>query len=294
MSARLPEWFDRDLYPFAPHSIAHPAGQMHYVDEPGEGSPIVFVHGNPDWSFSYRHLIAGLRGAHRCIAPDHLGFGLSDKPRDWDYLPASHAENFARLMDALALEDITLVMNDWGGPIALPFALENPERIRALVPMNTWCWAANGDWYYEFFSGFMGGPLGRYLIRHHNLFTRMIGLTLKSKDAKSTAVRRHVTGITPEGADRKGSWVFPKQIIQAGPWLDTQWAKINRLAETPALVLWGMDDFIFIRKEYERWNAALPRSKLMKLNGAGHYPHEDQPEAVIAAIQATLSEKTNT
>ena len=85
-------WLDRTEYPFRPHHFHAPAGRMHYVDE-GKGEVILFVHGNPSWSFLYRHLIKALSRTHRCVAPDNLGFGLSDKPADADYTPRFHSEN---------------------------------------------------------------------------------------------------------------------------------------------------------------------------------------------------------
>ena len=110
-------WVAERLYPFESRFFAAPGGRMHYVDE-GAGGPIVFVHGNPSWSFEFRGLIAELRGRVRCIAPDHLGFGLSSRPEcSEEHHPASHAANFAALMDHLDLDDATLFLTDWGGPI---------------------------------------------------------------------------------------------------------------------------------------------------------------------------------
>ena len=96
-----PEWISDSLYPFQSRFFAAPGGRMHYLDE-GSGAPIVFVHGNPSWSFEFRHLVARLRDRFRCVAPDHLGFGLSARSeRPEDHHPASHAGNFAALMDHL-------------------------------------------------------------------------------------------------------------------------------------------------------------------------------------------------
>ena len=103
---------------------------MHFVDE-GEGEPIVFVHGNPAWSFEFRHLIKGLRSGFRCVAPDHIGFGLSSRSeRSEDHHPESHANSFAALLGHLDLRDLTLFMTDWGGPIGLDFARRHPDRVK--------------------------------------------------------------------------------------------------------------------------------------------------------------------
>ncbi|MCX6433513.1 MAG: alpha/beta fold hydrolase, partial [Actinobacteria bacterium] len=168
-----PSWLDLDEYPFTPRWFATPAGAMHYIDE-GTGTPIVFVHGNPTWSFQFRNVFKELDGSRRCIAADHLGFGLSDKPRDFSYLPIDHARNFACFMESLDLRNVTLVVGDWGGPIGLSWALDNPDRVTSLVITNTWMWSVRSDWYYQAFSGIVGGPIGRQLIRRRNFFASSV------------------------------------------------------------------------------------------------------------------------
>ncbi len=169
MPMDTPSWLDRVDYPFASHAFDVPAGRMHYVDE-GAGKPVVFVHGNPSWSWQFRNVINALRGSHRCVAADHLGFGLSDKPASFSYRPEDHAKNLALLLDSLDLKDVTLVVNDWGGPTGLAWALDHPERVSNLLITNTWMWSVRDDWYYQAFSGFMGGAVGRALIRRRNFF----------------------------------------------------------------------------------------------------------------------------
>ena len=124
-------------YPFAHHFMKTSMGAMHYVDE-GEGQPVLCVHGNPSWSFLYREFIKGLSGENRVIAPDHIGFGLSDKPSDEnEYSIEAHIQNLEKLVIELDLRDITLVVQDWGGPIGLGMAARHPDRIKALVVLNT-------------------------------------------------------------------------------------------------------------------------------------------------------------
>src|SRR5512133_3021901 len=109
---------DRSEYPFASHYLQLPMGRMHYIDE-GHGSPIVMVHGTPTWSFLYRHLVKRLAADYRCLAPDNLGFGLSNKPAGWSYTPQAHADNLRAFIESLGLRDVTLVVHDFGGPIGL-------------------------------------------------------------------------------------------------------------------------------------------------------------------------------
>ena len=170
-----PDWVSDDMYPFESRFFATASEhRMHFVDE-GEGEPIVFVHGNPAWSFEFRHVVRELRTEFRCVAPDHIGFGLSSRSsRRADHHPESHAHRFADLLDHLDLRNITLFMNDWGGPIGLDFARRQPERIRRLVIANTWCWPVGDDFHFRAFSFLMSSWIGQYLIRYRNMFVNTV------------------------------------------------------------------------------------------------------------------------
>ena len=130
-----PAWLDRAQWPFPARFHQLPEGHLHYVDE-GEGAPILFSHGTPTWAFEWRHVLAGLPNARR-IAVDHLGFGLSDRPPDAGYRPEDHARRFAEFAESLDLHDVTLVVHDFGGPIALQWALDHPDRLKRLVILNS-------------------------------------------------------------------------------------------------------------------------------------------------------------
>ncbi|HEU4368844.1 MAG TPA: alpha/beta fold hydrolase [Methylomirabilota bacterium] len=121
------------------------------------------VHGTPTWSFLYRHLVTGLRDRFRCVVPDHLGFGLSDKPPGSAYRPPDQARRLASFVDALGLRDMTLVVHDFGGPIGLAYALEHPENVRGLVLFNTWMWSLRGARQYERVDRVLSGRAGRFL-----------------------------------------------------------------------------------------------------------------------------------
>ena len=171
VSTLCPDWVSDDMYPFGSRFFSAPSGhRMHFVDE-GEGEPLVFVHGNPAWSFEFRHPIRELRSEFRCVAPDHIGFGLSSRSaRREDHHPESHAQRFAALLDHLDLRDITLFMTDWGGPIGLDFARRHPDRVKRLVIANTWCWPVDDDLHFKSFRFLMSSWIGQYLIRHRNIF----------------------------------------------------------------------------------------------------------------------------
>lgn len=270
-----PVWLDRSEYPFEPHWFATSEGRIHYVDE-GEGPPIVFVHGNPVWSFMFRNEIKSLSGIQRCIAPDLLGFGLSDKPRAWSYLPAEQASALESLLGTLDLRDVLLVLGDWGGPIGISYALSHPERIRGVVASNTWMWSVSHQLKFRLFSGFTGGAIGRYLIRSRNRFVKS-GLPGAFADPKRLSPAIHEQYVHPFDVplERKGSWVLPKQIIGSSVWLEGLWARRAALRDKPFLFLWGMKDPGFGPKELARWCDAFPRHRVVKIEDGGHFLAEE-------------------
>ena len=279
----LPLWVDQDKYPFTPQRFTLPMGQMSYVDV-GVGEPIVMVHGNPVWSFVYRHLIENLRGSYRCVAMDHIGFGLSDKPVDWSYLAQAQAENFQAFVDSLELTDITLVVQDWGGPIGLSYAINNPEKVKRLIILNTWLWPIDDDWYYRAFSGFMGSALGRFLIRRFNFFAKSVVKTAWGDKRKLTsAVHDHYLKPLPTPDSRKGSWVFPRELIGSTAWLRGLWGQRDRLLDKPVLLAWGMKDIAFREKELNRWQSLFPAATVIRYPTAGHYV-QDEMGAELAVV----------
>jgi haloalkane dehalogenase len=282
------DWIDRNDYPFASHHFQTDAGKLHYVDE-GEGQPVVMIHGNPTWSFLYRKLIKKLSPKYRCIAPDHLGFGLSDKPADWTYLPEDHAKNLAALIDSLGLKNVTLVMQDWGGPIGMHYAVTHPENVARLIVMNTWAWPVNRDLHYVMFSAFMGGPIGRMLIKKRNFFAGTMMRTMFGNQNKlDRAAHEHYLRALPTAEDRKGCYVFPKQIVASSPWLEQLWSNISVLRNKPALFVWGMKDIAFREKELQRWLSAYPNSRAERLDRVGHFVQEEAPEELAREVSSFL------
>jgi haloalkane dehalogenase len=282
------EWINADLYPFQTYALDTPVGKMRYLDE-GEGETIVMVHGNPAWSLVYRKLVLGLRDKYRCIAPDHIGFGQSDKPVNWSYLPSAHSENLGQLFDALDLQNVTLVVQDWGGPIGLSYAIAHPERVKRLVIMNTWLWDVRDDWYYQAFSGFMGGAVGRLLSKHWNFFVRaVVPMAYGDKSKLTKELHRHYFDALPTPDSRKGTWVFPKQITASGEWLADLWSKRERITSKPTMIAWGMKDIAFREKELRRWQDAFPNAQVTRFESAGHDVQEEQGEAITQLIRTFI------
>jgi haloalkane dehalogenase len=264
---------------------------MHYVDE-GEGDPVVFIHGNPSWSFEFRGLIKELSKSHRCIAPDHIGFGLSDKPGHFSYLPVDHAANLDAFLESLDLENITLLFGDWGGPIGLSYALSHPEKVKNIVITNTWLWSVRSDWYYQAFSNFVGGPIGRYLIKKHNFFAKnVVRSVFGDKNKLTPNIHKHYLMPLDDPEKRKGSWVFPGQIIGSSDWLQSMWDKRDVLKDKNILIAWGMKDIAFRKKEMDRWAGAFPDAKVIRFPNAGHFISEEEPGELISAIRGYFADK---
>ena len=275
------------MFPFESRFSATPRGHaMHYVDE-GAGEPIVFVHGNPAWSFEFRHLIGGLRSEFRCVAPDHVGFGLSSRSdRREDHHPAAHAEAFAALLDELELQDVTLFLTDWGGPIGLDFARRNPDRVKRLVIANTWCWPVNRDPHFWFFSRMMASPLGQYLIKRRNFFVNgVMPRAVGNRGALSTAVMEHYRRAQPSPAERAANAALPGHIVGATRWLREIWDDRSAVCGKPALVLWGAKDIAFRTKELDRWRAELAEVEVHEFADCGHFLAEEAPERVVALLR---------
>jgi haloalkane dehalogenase len=276
-------------YPFAPHYLRTEAGHMHYVDV-GAGPPVVLLHGNPTWSFLYRRLIRRLAPTHRCIAPDYIGFGRSDKPIDANYKPAAQAARVEALINRLDLHDVTLVVHDWGGPIGLSYALRHPERVRRIVIANSWLWPLHRDAWIAFFSWWAGSALGRMLITRGNAFARVIlPLAFADRTRLSDAAFQQYCAPLATPADRVGSWVLPRALLSATPWLSALWADRHRLDGLPMCVVWGLRDPAFSARHLRRWQTAFPRACIHPLPDVGHYVPEEAPRRFNQIVSAFLA-----
>ena len=288
-----PPWLDRETYPFAPRTLELASGRLHYVDEgPAGGEVVLFVHGTPTWSYEYRHLIRALRGTHRCVAPDHLGFGLSDRPPDAGYGPAEHAGRLAAFVDLLGLDGITLVVHDYGGPIGLPLALDRPELVRRLLLINTWMWSFDDDPEMRRKGRQIGGRMGRLLYRYANASLRLLTPHVYGDRAKLTpAIHRHyLEPFRDRDARERVLWALARAILGAGPYYADLWRRRDRLLGRPTSIVWGMRDTAFPPRYLARWRELFgPAARVVELPAAGHWPHEEAPERVIAALRDLLA-----
>ncbi len=252
------------------------AGRMHYIDE-GEGPVVLLLHGNPTWSFMFRRIIKVLSGNNRCIAPDFLGFGLSERPENFSYLPCDHARTIKTLIKRLNLKDLTIVGHDWGGPIGVSYAVEEPDNAKALVVMNSWMWSVKGDPHFTRFSRLVGGPLGRFLTMRFNLFVRVVmKMGFYDKSKLPPKIHKHYLKPFERPCDRKGMWIFPREILGSSDWLDELWRKRDPVRGKPALLLWGMEDPAFRTEELERWEEIFSDSKTVRFDRTGHFVAEER------------------
>jgi len=266
------------------------AGRMHYVDE-GAGEPILFVHGTPTWSFEWRHIIRALSSTHRCIAPDHLGFGFSDRPTDAPYTPEWHSENILEFVEKLDAGPLTLVVHDFGGPIALPLALRRPELVKRLVIVNSWMWSFADDRDMASKARVAGSAFGHFLYRWANMSLRVIMPSAYGDRAKLTReIHRQYLDRFPDRWSRGTVlWALARSLLRSSEFYDSLWRERGKIAERPALIVWGMKDSAFKPHLVSRWREALPHARVVEIAGAGHWPHEEAPDQVVAALRQFLT-----
>ncbi|BBX46873.1 haloalkane dehalogenase [Mycobacterium cookii] len=285
MAGMRPAWVDDTLFPFTSRFLEIDGNTVHYVDE-GRGPILLMLHGNPTWSFVYRDVISQLSATFRCIALDYPGFGLSSPAPGYRFHPADHARVVGEFVDRLDLRDVTLVVQDWGGPIGLTAAVARRERFSALVVGNTWAWPVNGDLHFEMFSRFMGGPIGRLLIRRFNFFVNAMIPAGHRRRRPTAAEMDHYRQALPTPQRRMPSAIFPKDILAAQAFLADLEHGLPTLADLPTLIVWGDADIAFRDNERRRWEALLPRHHTVVLSGAGHYLQSDAPTEFADAIAA--------
>lgn len=256
---------------------------MNYVDV-GRGRPVVFVHGSMTWSFLFRHLIRPLSERHRCIAPDHLGFGLSHKPHGIDYGPRGHARRFGDLMEHLNLRDITLVVHDAGGPIALDWATRNPGRVRDIVLFNTWMWSLADNLPAQRLASLIGNPLNKFYYRVLNaspsfilppLFADRHRLPRTTQTQYMEPFRLH--------ADREGVYGMVEAMRRDHRWYDDLWSRRENLVDKRFLNLWGVKDPLFGVDALTRMEDTFPHHTTIRYP-TGRFIPEERPRDATGEI----------
>ena len=286
----------RHLYPFRSHFLDRKGLRYHFVDQ-GKGNPLVMVHGNPTWSFFFRRMITALASSYRTIAPDHMGCGLSDKPGvgEYDFRLRSRVDDFSALMDYLDLDRVTLMVHDWGGMIAMAWAVDNPHRVARLIITNT--------------AGFFPParkriPLRLWAIRnlgvlaapavlYGNLFARG-ALHMAPRKRLATTVKKGLLAPYNCPKNRLATLRFVQDIPLAPG--DPGFSIVDRvdrhlpaLAHIPMLILWGRHDFVFDVDYYNEWCRRFPEAEKHLFDDAGHYLFEDVPDRIIEIVKDFLT-----
>lgn len=255
---------------------------------------LLFVHGNPTWSFAWRNFIKALSGQHRCIAVDHLGMGLSDKPQDAPYRISQHIDNLCQLIESLNLRQITLIGHDWGGCIGMGAAARMPERMSRFVMMNTGAFRSN---LIPLRIAVCRTPLlGSAAVRGLNLFARA-ALTMAVCDhARMTpAIRQGYLFPYNSWSNRIAVQRFVEEIPlhPAHPSYETLVQVENGLAQFrdhPFLLFWGEQDWCFTTKFLDEWQQRFPQAQAVRYPDAGHYVFEDAFERMLPRLQEFLNQ----
>jgi haloalkane dehalogenase len=280
-------WLDKSAYPFTSNYFDINGQKLHYIDE-GKGEIVLFVHGTPSWSFDYRNVIIELKENYRCVAIDHIGFGLSDKPEHYDYSTQNHSKTLEKFVFEKQLENITLVVHDFGGVIGLNFAIQYPEKIKRLVVLNSWLWSSKGDPDFVKLGNLLKSPLLLFLYRYLNFSPRFI-LPGSFGDRKlSKHVRRQYTRPFADKTQRNGTLTFAKSLLDDLDWFEELWNKRHSISHKPTLFVWGIKDPV-IRPHYlGKFQSGFTNSKTKRLESSGHFPQEEQPEIVAKEIREFL------
>lgn len=282
-SPRAPEWLDRSLFPFRLRDVRLPAGRMAYVDE-GAGETVLLVHGTPGWSFEYREVISRLAGSHRVVAPDHLGFGLSDRLPDGDYTVAAHGRRLGDFLERLDLRGVHMVVHDFGGPVGLSAALDHLDRIEAVTVLNSWMWSLAGDPFFER-ARLLTGRVGRFLYERLNLSARFLVPRGFVGAGPPPRVHGHYVAAQDREA-RTAAFAFARELLGAEEALSRLWASREELAPRIRAVVWGMEDTLLPPgRLLPRWRDAVPDAPVVELEGVGHYPQEEAPSRVVAVVR---------
>lgn len=271
--------------------------KYHYVDE-GSGEPVVMIHGNPTWSFYYRRLISDLSDRYRCIVPDHIGCGLSDKPSpsQYQYTLQRRIDDLDRFVDKqTGQQQITLVVHDWGGMIGMAYALRHPGKINRLIILNTAAFLPpNGKTI----------PLRLLLIRNSGPLAALAvqGFNLFAFGALHIAARQRLAGDVQHGltapyncwANRIATLKFVQDIPLQKK--DPSYSivkqtdeQLHTLAALPMLICWGQHDFVFDADYLAEWIRRFPAAEVHRFPDAGHYILEDVPEKIIPLVDDFLA-----
>lgn len=280
------------LYPFEHRFVDVDGARIHYVDE-GAGETLLLLHGNPSWSFLYRKIIIGLRSDFRCVAPDFPGYGMSSVARGYGFTPPEHSLVLEHFVDSLGLRDLTFMVQDWGGPIGLGLAGRRPELLRRVIIGNTFAWPHDRVWRVRMFSMLMGGPVGAVFNWWFN-FVPIVFFTRGLARRPPPEVLNMYFAPWRDRARRRPAVIAPRQLVAASPYLREVEANLRRIADRPALIVWGLQDFAFRDAERTRFEQIFRNHRTVLIDQASHFLQEDAGDQIADAIRRFLRESEPT
>jgi pimeloyl-ACP methyl ester carboxylesterase len=267
--------------------------RMHYLDEgPRDAPPVLMLHGNPTWSFYYRNLVIALRGQFRCIVPDHLGCGMSDKPNDseYDYRLKSRVADIATLVSHLDLKSpLALVVHDWGGMIGFSWAVDNPDQVDKMVVLNTAAFPLPEDKKMPAaLSLVRDTAVGAYLVTRFNAFSGIAArVAFKKPVSKEIRQAYKLPYDSPENRIATLRFVQDIPLSEKDPGFDilnNTAERLHLLQEKPCLIAWGERDFVFDAPFLNKWLEYFPDAETHRFADCGHYVLEDGGPALIDTI----------
>lgn len=282
-------------YDFTHHSADVNGFRLHYLDE-GRGQTVVMLHGNPNWSYYYRNLVVALRDKYRCLVPDHIGCGLSEKPGDdrYEYSLARRVADLETWLDKLqATRDLTLVVHDWGGMIGMAYATKYPERIRRLVVLNTGAFHLPTTKPVPWQLKLARSIVGAVLVRGLSAFSRGAVQTCVTRRPMPSEVGKAYCAPYNSWANRIAVHRFVQDIpLKPGDRGYDLVSKVadglDKLKDVPMLIGWGDRDFVFDEHFLREWQRRFPNAELHQYADCGHYILEDAGPELIPLIRAFL------
>lgn len=271
---------------------------MHYVDE-GTGEPVILLHGEPTWSYLYRHFIPRLSRQFRVIAPDHMGFGKSETPKDAEYTLGRHAANLSALIEELDLRDITLVMQDWGGPIGTVVAARHSDRMKRFVAMNTIFGTDRNvresrltPWFTAIKEMEEAGQLEAVFGNlRHLVGAIMMLIGMQRRELVTDTWLRAYAAAFPTQDECRAAIAFPLEALHLERIRETLVGALPQLfrlgeAGVPAMMIEGMQDRgIWPHVAIAGFRAFFPHGTVHELPDAGHFVQEDAHEVVVPLIE---------
>ncbi|MCR9017008.1 alpha/beta fold hydrolase [Aquiflexum gelatinilyticum] len=283
------DWLDKNEYPFPSQFFEIGNQKLHFIDE-GNGELLLFVHGTPSWSFDFRNVIKSMSKTHRCIAIDHIGFGLSDKPKVYEYSTQNHSKTLEKFILEKDLSNITMIVHDFGGPIGLDVAIRHPERFTGFVILNSWLWSSETEPDYIKLKKILNSPLLPFLYRQLNFSPRLILPGSFGEKKLNRKLKLQYIKPFANSSERNGALAFAYSLRDDQSWFEELWQKKSAIQEKPVLFIWGMKDPVIKHHNLEKFQGGFPNHRTLKIASAGHFPQEEEPKMIIDGIKVWLNE----